>query len=37
VEYEAVVHDAPRDILKRLAELEAEISEGQRELEGMLG
>jgi type I restriction enzyme M protein len=37
VEYEAVEHDAPRDILKRLAKLEAEIAEGQRELEGMLG
>ena len=37
VEYEAVEHDAPREILARLARLEEEIAEGRRELEGMLG
>ncbi|MBI1294136.1 N-6 DNA methylase [bacterium] len=37
IEYEAVEHDAPREILKRLARLEAEIAEGQHELEEMLG
>ncbi|MCK0770300.1 type I restriction-modification system subunit M [Chromohalobacter canadensis] len=36
VEYEAVEHDSPREILQRLAELEEEIAEGQRELEEML-
>jgi type I restriction enzyme M protein len=37
IEYAAVEHDAPREILKRLARLEAEIAEGQQELEEMLG
>lgn len=37
VEYEAVEHEAPRDILKRLAALEDEIAEGRKTLEGMLG
>jgi type I restriction enzyme M protein len=37
IEYAAVEHDAPREILKRLARLEAEIAEGQAELEEMLG
>lgn len=36
VEYEAVEHDPPKTILKRLAKLEAEITVGQKELEGML-
>ena len=37
VEYQAVEHDSPREILARLARLEEEIAEGRRELEGMLG
>ena len=37
VEYEAVEHDAPQEILTRLAKLEAEIAEGRKELEGLLG
>lgn len=37
VEYEAVEHDSPREILQRLAKLEVEIAVGRRELEGMLG
>jgi len=37
IEYAAVEHDAPRVILQRLARLEAEITEGQAELEEMLG
>ncbi|MFY9975228.1 MAG: class I SAM-dependent DNA methyltransferase [Chromatiaceae bacterium] len=37
VEYEAVEHDSPREILARLARLEEEIAEGRKELEGMLG
>jgi len=37
VEYEAVEHDPPQAILKRLAMLEEEILEGQKELEEMLG
>jgi type I restriction enzyme M protein len=37
VEYEAVEHDSPQEILARLAKLEEEIAEGRRELEGMLG
>ncbi len=37
VEYEAVEHDSPREILERLAKLEEEIAEGRKELEGMLG
>lgn len=36
VEYEAVEHEAPGEILQRLATLEAEIAEGQRKLEAML-
>lgn len=36
VEYEAVKHEPPQDILKRLATLEAEIAEGRKALEGML-
>lgn len=36
VEYEAVDHDRPQVILERLAQLEAAITEGQRELEAML-
>jgi type I restriction enzyme M protein len=37
VEYEAVEHELPKEILERLARLEEEIAEGRRELEGMLG
>lgn len=37
VVYEAVEYDPPGVILERLAKLEAEISEGRRELEGLLG
>lgn len=37
VEYEAVAHDSPREILQRLATLEEEIAKGRKELEGMLG
>lgn len=36
VEYEAVEHDSPQEILARLAKLEAEIAEGRKELEAML-
>lgn len=36
VEYEAVEHDSPQEILKKLARLEAEITEGRAELEKML-
>lgn len=36
VVYEAVEYDPPKVILKRLAELEAEIAKGREELEGML-
>ena len=36
MEYEAVEHDAPREILKRLARLEEEIAGGRTELEAML-
>lgn len=36
VEYEAVEHDSPQEILERLAKLEAEIAEGRKELEGLL-
>ncbi|WP_404344331.1 N-6 DNA methylase [Vreelandella venusta] len=36
VEYEAVEHEAPQEILQRLATLEAEIAEGRKALEGML-
>ena len=37
VEYEAVEHDSPQEILKRLARLDEEIAEGRKELEEMLG
>ncbi len=37
VTYEAVEYDPPKLILERLAALEAEIAEGRRELEGLLG
>lgn len=37
VEYEAVQHDSPQEILQRLAKLEEEIAAGQKELEGMVG
>lgn len=37
VEYEAVEHEAPGEILQRLAALEDEIAEGRKALEGMLG
>ena len=37
VAYEAIEHDSPHVILRRLANLEAEIAEGQKELEGMMG
>jgi len=37
VEHEAVQHDSPREILARLTKLEEEITDGQRELEEMLG
>ena len=37
VTYEAVEYDPPKLILERLAVLEAEIAEGRRELEGLLG
>jgi type I restriction enzyme M protein len=37
VEYEAVEHEAPKVILERLGKLEAEIAEGRKELEGLLG
>lgn len=36
VEYEAVEHDSPREILQRLARLEEEITEARKGLEGML-
>lgn len=36
VEYEAVEHDSPQEILQRLAKLEEEIAKGRKELEGML-
>ncbi len=36
VAYEAVEHDSPKVILKRLAKLEEEIEKGRKELEGML-
>ena len=36
VTYEAVEHDSPKVILKRLAKLEEEIEKGRMELEGML-
>ena len=37
VEYEAVEHDSPQEILQRLAKLEEAIAEGRKELKGMLG
>ncbi len=37
VEYEAVEHASPHEIVQRLAKLEQEIAEGRRELEGLLG
>ncbi|MEP2775336.1 MAG: class I SAM-dependent DNA methyltransferase [Luteolibacter sp.] len=37
VEYEAIDHDSPKDILKRLNTLETEIQQGQKELEGLIG
>jgi type I restriction enzyme M protein len=37
VEYEAVQHDTPAEILERLAKLEDEITRGRKELEGLLG
>ena len=37
VEYEEVEYDPPKVILKRLAKLEGEITQGRIELEGMLG
>jgi len=37
VEYEEVEYDPPKVILERLATLEAEIAEGHKELEGLLG
>jgi type I restriction enzyme M protein len=37
VEYEAVEHDSPQEILERLGTLEEEIAVGRKELEGMLG
>ncbi|SHK08833.1 type I restriction enzyme M protein [Rubritalea squalenifaciens DSM 18772] len=36
VEYEAVEHDSPQEILKRLTKLDAEIEAGRKELEDML-
>ena len=36
IEYEAIHHDPPQDILKRLNTLEKEIQKGQKELEGMI-
>ncbi len=37
VTHETVDYEAPKDILKRLAALEAQIAQGQKELEEMLG
>ena len=37
VAYEAVEYDPPKAILQRLGKLEAEIAEGCKELEGLLG
>ncbi|MFZ1731630.1 MAG: class I SAM-dependent DNA methyltransferase [Bacteroidota bacterium] len=37
VTYEAVEHESPKQILKRLEKLEEEISKGRKELERMLG
>ncbi|WP_045216943.1 type I restriction-modification system subunit M [Desulfonatronovibrio magnus] len=37
IEYEEVDYDPPRVILERLAELDDEIFQGRKELEGMLG
>lgn len=37
IEYEAVEYDPPAVILERLAQLDAEIADGRKEIEGMLG
>jgi len=37
VEYETVVDEAPQVILTRLAQLEADIAQGQRDREAELG
>lgn len=37
VEYEAIHHDSPQEILTRLNHLETEIQQGQKELEGLIG
>ncbi|MBE0643264.1 MAG: SAM-dependent DNA methyltransferase, partial [Bacteroidetes bacterium] len=37
VTYEAVEHESPKQILKRLGKLEEEIAKGRKELEEMLG
>ena len=37
VEYEAIHHDTPQEILTRLNHLETEIQQGQKELEGLIG
>ena len=37
VEYEAVEHESPKQILRRLAKLEEEIAEGRKELKELLG
>lgn len=37
VEYEAVEYDPPKDIIQGLQKLEEEISDGMKELKGMLG
>ena len=36
-EYEAVEHESPKQILRRLAKLEEEIAEGRKELKELLG
>jgi len=37
VEYEAVEHDSPQEILQRLAKLEQEIAQERKKLERMVG
>ncbi len=37
IEYEAVEYDPPKVILERIAQLDAEIANGRKELEGLLG
>ncbi len=37
VVHQSVAHDTPQDILARLAQLEAEITTGRAELEGLIG